>query len=106
MPGIRVGGSVVTHITAINVDPIHQSELLQVLRERARFMISQPGFISISLHRGAGGRHVVNYVQWEDKKQLDAAHRAPEFRSLSGRVSALVQDIDSDFYKVVLVEEK
>ncbi len=104
MLDIRVGGSIVTHITTINVDPIHLSDLLQVLGERARFMIMQPGFVSISLHRSVGGRHVVNYVQWQDKKQLEAAQRAPEFRAMSGRVSALIQDIESDFYEVVLVE--
>jgi len=104
MPDIRVGGSIVTHITTINVDPIHQSELLQVLSERARFMNMQPGFVSINLHRSVDRRHVVNYVQWQDNKQLEAAQRAPEFRALSGRVSALIQDIESDFYEEVLVE--
>jgi heme-degrading monooxygenase HmoA len=68
MPEIRVGGAVVTHITAINVDPVHQSELLRVLRDRARFMVTRPGFVSLSTHRNIDGRHVINYVQWRDKK--------------------------------------
>lgn len=80
--------------------------MLKVLTERAHFMAQQPGFVSIRLHRGVSGRHIVNYVQWESKEQLEAAHRAPEFVQLSARFSALVQDVESDFYDLVLLEDK
>jgi quinol monooxygenase YgiN len=106
MPEIRLGNSVVTHITTIDVDPIHQRDLLDLMRERARFMAKQPGFVSISLHRGIDGNHVVNYVQWADRAQLDAALRAPEFRAMNQRFGALIQDVGSSLYDVVLVEEK
>ena len=32
--------------------------------ERARFMTSQPGFVSINLHRSKDGSHLINYIQW------------------------------------------
>ena len=106
MPKIQLGDSVVTHITAINVDPTHQAELLRLMGERAHFMARQPGFISVSLHRGVDGKHVVNYVQWASRGELEAAQQAPVFRDLSGRFGGLIQDVESDFYDVVLVEEK
>jgi quinol monooxygenase YgiN len=106
MPEIRLGNSVVTHITAISVDPIRQSELLDLMRERARFMAKQPGFVSISMHRGIDGSHVVNYVQWASRRQLQAAQKAPKFDALSQRFSTLIEVVESDFYDVVLLEEK
>jgi quinol monooxygenase YgiN len=106
MPEIRLGNSVVTHITAITVDPIHQLELLDLMRERARFMAKQPGFVSISLHRGIDGSHVVNYVQWANRQQLEAAHSAPEFDALSQRFSTLIEEVESDLYEVVRWAEK
>jgi len=106
MPTIQSGDSVVTYITTVNVDPEHQAELLRLMGERARIMARQPGFISISLHRGIHQGHVVNYVQWESQDRLEAAHRALEFLALSERFAALVQDVESSLYDVALVEEK
>jgi heme-degrading monooxygenase HmoA len=48
--------------------------------ERARFMATQPGFVSIALHRSKDGSHVVNYVQWRDDDSLAAAHHSPELK--------------------------
>jgi heme-degrading monooxygenase HmoA len=104
MPKIESGNSVVTHITAINVDPEKQSDLLQLMENRARFMAKQPGFVSISLHRGISGMHVVNYVQWANREQFEAACKAQEFRALSARFNVLIQDVESDFFEIVLVD--
>lgn len=107
MPDKRPGHSVATHITTVSVDPSRQREMLEVLSARAHFMARQPGFMSIRLHRGVSGRHIVNYVQWASKDQLEAAHRAPEFVELSTRFNAFVQDVESDFFdEVLLLEDK
>ena len=87
MPEIRANNDVVTQITTVKVPPENQTEVLQLMTERARFMATQPGFVSVSLHRSEDGGHIVNYVQWKDRKQLAAAHHSPEF-ARSGRDSA------------------
>ena len=80
MPEIRENNGVVTQITTVKVPADNQSEVLELMKERARFMASQPGFVSVSLHRSEDGSHVVNYVQWKNREQLKAAHHSPEFR--------------------------
>ena len=70
MPEIRENNGVVTQITTVKVPADNQSEVLELMKERARFMASQPGFVSVSLHRSEDGSHVVNYVQWKNREQL------------------------------------
>jgi heme-degrading monooxygenase HmoA len=105
MPEIRSDGDHVTQITTAEVeDRRHQDELLQLMSERARFMATQPGFISISLHRSLDGKRVVNYVQWESREALVEAHRAPEFRAKWPQVGQAAEDIEPALYEVVHVE--
>ena len=61
-------------------------EAIALMENRARFMASQPGFISITLHRSVDGRRIVNYIEWQDRDMLKAAHHSPEFRK-DGRSS-------------------
>jgi len=49
-------------------------------------MATQPGFLSINLHRSRDGGHVVNYIQWNDADTLAAAHHSPN-SARSGRGS-------------------
>jgi hypothetical protein len=65
VPQIQIDQQPVTQITIIEAEPEKQAEALSLMRERARFMKRQPGFISISLHRSLDGRRIVNYIQWE-----------------------------------------
>jgi heme-degrading monooxygenase HmoA len=75
MPEIRENNNgVVTQITTVKVPADNQSEVLELMKERARFMAGQPGFVSVSLHRSEDGSHVVNYVQWKNREELKAAH--------------------------------
>src|SRR5262249_6933001 len=80
IPEIRENTDIVTQITTVKVPPKNQSEVLELMAERARFMATQPGFISVCLHRSEDGSHVVNYVQWTNREKLEAAHHSPEFR--------------------------
>jgi heme-degrading monooxygenase HmoA len=105
MPEIRANADCVTQITTAEVgDGQHQDELLRLMTERARFMATQPGFVSISLHRSLDGSRVVNYVQWASREQLVAAHRAPEFRAKWPEVGKAAEDIEPAIYEVVHVE--
>ena len=104
MPDIARNDSVVTQITTVKMRPDNQDEVLKLMKERARFMARQPGFVSVSLHRSEDGSHVVNYIQWTDKERLKAAHHAPEFRKKWPKFGELVQDVEPALYDVVQIE--
>ena len=61
MTEIQEGNRVVTQITTVKLPPEKQDEVVNLMTERARFMATQPGFVSIALHRSKDGSHVVNY---------------------------------------------
>ena len=105
MPEIHQNNGVVTQITTIDVDPGRQDEVLRIMTERAKFMAQQPGFVSISLHRSEDHGHIVNYIQWASREQLEAAHRSPEFRKRWPEFGQKTQEIEPCLYEVVLVEE-
>jgi heme-degrading monooxygenase HmoA len=100
MPQIRTDNQPVTQITIIEPEPGKQAEALTVMRERARFMARQPGFVSISLHRSLDGRRIVNYIQWKSRDQLQAAHQAPEFRKEWDHFGEVADEIDPHLYEV------
>jgi len=101
MPLIEKAGSQpVTQITFIESEPDKQAEALSLMSKRAEFMCRQPGCISISLHRSLDGRRIVNYIQWESRELLRAAHQAPEFRKEWDRFDDLTDEIDPHLYEV------
>jgi heme-degrading monooxygenase HmoA len=104
MPDIRESNDVCTQITTVKLPPDHQDEVLKLMIERARFMATQPGFVSVNLHRSKDGSHVVNYVQWTNTEKLAAAHHSPEFRKKWPRFGELVKEAEPCLYDVVMVE--
>jgi heme-degrading monooxygenase HmoA len=104
MPEIRENTDIVTQITTVKVPPNNQSEVLELMAERARFMATQPGFISVCLHRSEDGSHVVNYVQWTNREKLEAAHHSPEFRKKWPRFGELIKEAEPCLYRVAHVE--
>jgi len=103
MPQIRTEQQPVTQITVVEAEPGKQAEALELMRQRAQFMARQPGFVSISLHRSLDGRRIVNYVQWESRDLLAAAHHSPEFRQEWGHFDRLADEIDPHLYEVAHV---
>ena len=103
MPQIRAEQQPVTQITVVEAEPGKQAQALALMGQRAEFMARQPGFVSISLHRSLDGRRIVNYVQWESRDLLAAAHRSPEFRREWGQFDELTDDIDPHLYEVARV---
>jgi heme-degrading monooxygenase HmoA len=95
---------IVTQITTVKLPPGKQDEVLELMKERARFMATQPGFVSINLHRSQDGTHVVNYIQWTDAKKLSAAHHSPEFRKKWPRFGEIAEEIEPCLYEVVHAE--
>jgi heme-degrading monooxygenase HmoA len=104
MPEIGENSGIVTQITTVKLPPDNQDEVLHLMTERAKFMARQPGFVSVSLHRSKDGSHVVNYIQWKDREQLEAAHHAPEFRKQWPKFGKLADEIEPVLYDVVHVE--
>jgi len=104
MPDIRENSGIVTQITTVKLPPDNQEEVLQLMTERAKFMASQPGFVSISLHRSQDGSHVVNYVQWTNAEKLAQAHHSPQFRRQWPRFGELANEIEPCLYDVVHIE--
>ena len=105
MSEIRQSNKVVTQITVVEAEPDKQDEALSVMKDRARFMARQPGCISINLHRSLDGRRIVNYIQWQSRKQLEAAHDAPEFRKEWDHFGDVTEEIAPDLYEVCHLEE-
>jgi quinol monooxygenase YgiN len=104
MPEIRASNDIVTQITTVKVPPEHQEEVLELMEERARFMATQPGFVSVSLHRSEDRSHIINYVQWTNRKKLEAAHRSPEFRKKWPRFGELIKEAEPCLYEVAHIE--
>ena len=102
MTDIAENQGIVTQITTVKVNPDNQDEVLKLMQERARFMATQPGFVSVNLHRSQDGSHVVNYIQWTSADKLAKAHHSPEFRKKWPRFGELVQDVEPCLYDVVL----
>jgi quinol monooxygenase YgiN len=105
MSEIRKGNQVVTQITFVEAEPGKQDEALSVMTQRARFMARQPGCISINLHRSLDGRRIVNYIQWQSRRQLEAAHQSPEFRKEWTHFGDVTGDIAPNLYEVCHLEE-
>jgi heme-degrading monooxygenase HmoA len=105
MAHIRTDRQPITQITIVESAPDKQAAALALMEERARFMARQPGFVSISLHRSLDGKRIVNYVQWQSRELLEAAHQAPEFRQAWGRFDTLTADIDPHLFEVAHVSE-
>jgi heme-degrading monooxygenase HmoA len=104
MPDIRENSGVVTQITTVRLPPDHADEVVRLMIERSRFMATQPGFVSVNLHRSRDGRHLVNYIQWTSPEKLAAAHHSPEFRKRWPRFGELAEEIDPGLYDVVHIE--
>jgi heme-degrading monooxygenase HmoA len=104
MSDIRESNGICTQITTVKLPPGNQDEVLKLMKERARFMAKQPGFVSVNLHRSKDGTHLVNYVQWTSAEKLKAAHHAPEFREKWPRFGELITEVEPCLYDVVHVE--
>jgi quinol monooxygenase YgiN len=104
MTDIRKNDDICTQITTVKLPPDNQQEALDLMIERARFMTSQPGFVSINLHRSKDGSHLINYIQWTSPEKLKAAHQSPEFRKKWPQFGDLANEIEPCLYEVVFTE--
>ena len=95
----------VIQITVVEPEHGKQKEALALMTDRARFMARQPGFMSITLHRSIDSRRIVNYVRWQSRELLQAAHQLPGFRKEWGELGLVTDGIDPHLYEVAHTEE-
>ncbi len=94
----------VTQINVVEVAPGNQARLIELMTAQVEeVMRHRPGFLSSSLHRAHDGSRVVNYVQWETKEGLDAAHAHPDFLAHFAKYRDLVLNAGPRLYDVALV---
>lgn len=82
---LDIDAEVVVLINLFTLDPSDEAVFLQVWEDDASFMKTQPGLISIQLHRAIGESPTyLNYAVWESTAAFRAAFRHPEFRAKLG----------------------
>ena len=104
MTDIHKAKDICTQITRVKLQPENQEEAVNLMIERARFMATQPGSVSVNLHRSKDGSHLVNYIQWTNPEKLEAAHQSREFRKKWPQFGELANEIDPCLYEVIHVE--
>ena len=104
MSEIGRSNGICTQINVVKLPADNQDEVVKLMIERARFMATQPGFVSVNLHRSKDGSHLVNYVQWTSAEKLAAAHHSPEFRNKWPRFGELIEEAEPCLYEVSHVE--
>ena len=104
MSEIGRSNGICTQINVVKLPADNQDEVVKLMVERARFMATQPGFVSVNLHRSKDGSHLVNYVQWTSAEKLAAAHHSPEFRNKWPRFGELIEEAEPCLYEVSHVE--
>jgi quinol monooxygenase YgiN len=89
---IRPDRDVATLVNVFVVEPDHQDQLIQVLKEGTETLFrKQPGYIATSFHKSQDGRRVINYGQWRSPKDIEAFRAKPEIGDYFKRVRALAQ---------------
>ncbi|TIL97328.1 MAG: antibiotic biosynthesis monooxygenase [Mesorhizobium sp.] len=82
---IEIDADAVVLINLFTLDPADEAVFLQVWEDDASFMKTQPGLISIQLHRAIGESPTyLNYAVWKSTAAFRAAFTHPEFRSKLG----------------------
>jgi quinol monooxygenase YgiN len=83
---------VVTLINVFAVQPEHQHDLIDLLKEGTeRWMSKMPGYVSASSHKSKDGRRVINYSQWRSVPDIEAMRQNPDVRPYLQRVAALAK---------------
>jgi heme oxygenase (mycobilin-producing) len=75
----------VTLINSFVVPAGRDQEFLERWGQTSAFMRTQPGFLSLRLHRAVSaeaGFRYVNVAVWRSQREFGAAHATPEFRAL------------------------
>lgn len=103
MTTIVANSPVTTAITVFKVAPENQQQLVEMIVRAAREIArSQPGFISINIHKSLDKTHVISYSQWESREAYD---NILQNATIIPHVQAILKiaTIEPNFYEVVAV---
>src|SRR5437868_6552555 len=103
MTKIVANSPVTTAITLFTVAPENQQRLVGLLVHAAEEIAqSQPGFISINVHKSLDQTHVISYSQWESRQAFD---EILQNATVIPHVQAILKiaTIEPNFYEVVAV---
>jgi quinol monooxygenase YgiN len=87
---IRTNSEVITLINVFTIEPEHQQQLIQLLKEGTEtLMATMPGYVAASAHKSKDGRRVINYSQWRSPQDIEAMRQQPAVGPYMQRVAAL-----------------
>jgi quinol monooxygenase YgiN len=69
-----------TVIYVMTVEPEHQDDLTQHVKQLSLPLTKEPGFISVTVLRSLDGLRVATYEQWESEAQFRAVRETPAFQ--------------------------
>jgi quinol monooxygenase YgiN len=102
---IRPSSELATLINLFVVEPKHQDELIEALKEGLETFVSkQPGYVSAALHKGMDGRHAVVYSQWRSPMHIEALLNNPEAREYFRYITEIAQ-IEPIVYEVSYIHK-
>lgn len=103
MTTIVANSEVVTAITVFTVAPENQQRLIDLLiRAAEEITHSQPGFISINVHKSLDQTHVLSYSQWKSKEAFDDIQQNATVIPYVQQILKIAT-IEPNFYEVVAV---
>ena len=91
----------VTLVNVFTVDPARQNELVEALDRATRdIFVTLPGFISANLHSSLDGTRVINYAQWADEQQYQAALERADVREHLAESVSIAEKWDPTLVRV------
>ncbi len=104
MPHIKTDTSAQTVITTFEVTPGTCQDLLDLLTDAYRDVISkQSGFIAAGLHVNDAQTRIANYSQWEDRGDFQAMLRTDEMRKRNRVINEMCKSFEPVMYDVAAV---
>jgi quinol monooxygenase YgiN len=103
MTTIVANSEVITAITVFTVAPENQQRLIDlIVRAAEEITLSQPGFISINVHKSLDRTHVISYSQWESVEAFDDIQQNASMIPYVQQILKIAT-IKPNFYEVVAV---
>jgi quinol monooxygenase YgiN len=103
MTTIVANSEVITAITVFTVAPENQQRLIDlIIRAAEELTLSQPGFISINVHKSLDQTHVLSYSQWETREAFENIQQNASVIPYVQQILKIAT-IEPNFYEVVAV---
>jgi antibiotic biosynthesis monooxygenase (ABM) superfamily enzyme len=105
MTRIATDHDVITLINTFTTVPDNQQALVDILVEATKtVMCKMPGYVSANIHASLDGTRVVNYAQWQRRRDFEAMLAEPEARKHMRKASELAEHFEPHLYEVVFTD--